>query len=104
MAQSHQRVYGLNMFIARLLQTTKNVASSVVAKVFEVTAGCWTPLTVILRTTRTRTIWIVGRSCHLHETHLADLHTWIQRDGQACDIGKFERDVTVKTSVDESGC
>jgi hypothetical protein len=48
MAQSHQRVYGLIMFIARLLQTTKGVAYSVVAKVFEVTARRRTPLAVIL--------------------------------------------------------
>jgi len=76
---------------------------SAVVEVLEVTARCGTTLAEILRTSSTFAVGLIGRSGHLHETHLADLHSGVERDRKTRDVGQLEGDMAIETGVDEAG-
>jgi len=46
---------------------------------------------------------MLGRTGQLEETQLPDLHARPERDRQVGDVGQLERDVPLKTRIDEPG-
>ena len=74
------------------------------AEVFPIAAGTWTDLALVLRANCRRAVGVICRSCHTNEGDLTDFHPGIQRDRKTGNVGKFERELPVPSSVDKPRC
>ena len=88
-------------FVTSLATDCRGLTRS--AEVLEVAARGRAPLALVLRALGAAAVRVLGRCRHRHEADLADLHTGVQRDRQAGDVGELECDVPVEAGVDEPG-
>ena len=74
-----------------------------VVEVLEIAARGRPALMLVLGTEACGPIRDGGRSCHLEEADLADLHAGVQGDREVRHVGELEGQVTVPPSVHETG-